>query len=46
MVEPKGAEVLIETRLPYLNTEERRWVLYSTELPSRYEVLDDTEGVA
>lgn len=44
MVVPKGAEVLLETRLPYLNAEQRRWVLYSTGLPSGYEVLDDVEG--
>lgn len=44
MVVPKGAEVLLETRLPYLNATQRRWVLYSTGLPSGYPVLDDAEG--
>lgn len=44
MVVPKGAEVLIETRFPYLNEQQRRWVLFSTGLPSGYEFLDDTEG--
>lgn len=44
MVVPKGAEVLLETRFPYLDAEQRRWVLYSTGLPSGYEFLDDTEG--
>ncbi|PZD94023.1 phosphoesterase, partial [Paenibacillus sambharensis] len=44
MVVPKGAEVLIETRLPYLNGEQRRAVLATTGLPSGYPVLDDPEG--
>ncbi|HWT76991.1 MAG TPA: phosphatase PAP2 family protein [Mobilitalea sp.] len=44
MVVPKGAEVLLETRLPYLDTAQRRWVIYSTGLPSGYPVLDDAEG--
>jgi len=44
MVVPKGAEVLLETRLPYLDVTQRRWVLYSTGLPSGYPLLDDTEG--
>ena len=41
---PKGAEVLIESRLPYLDADERRWVLQSTGLPSGYALLDDDEG--
>lgn len=44
MVVPKGAEVLLETRFPYLSSSQRRWVLYSTGLPSGYVLLDDTEG--
>lgn len=44
MVVPKGAEVLLETRFPYLDGDQRRWVLYSTGLPSGYTLLDDTEG--
>jgi autotransporter-associated beta strand protein len=44
MVVPKGAEALIETRFPYLDDAQRRWVLYTTGLPSGYPVLDDTEG--
>ncbi len=44
MVVPKGAEALLETRLPYLDATQRRWVLYSTGLPSGYPVLDDAEG--
>jgi len=44
MVVPKGAEVLLETRFPYLDDAQRRWVLYTTGLPSGYPVLDDTEG--
>jgi len=41
---PKGAEVLLETRQPYLTADQRRWVIYSTELPSGYPLLDDAEG--
>ncbi|MFG6503068.1 phosphatase PAP2 family protein [Microbacterium sp. P05] len=41
---PKGAEVLIETRLPYLTAEQRRWVLQSTGLESGHALLDDAEG--
>lgn len=44
MVVPKGAEALLETRLPYLDATQRRWVLYSTGLTSGYPVLDDAEG--
>jgi len=44
MVVPKGAEVLLETRLPYLDSTQRRWVLATTGLPSGYPVLDDAEG--
>lgn len=44
VVVPKGAEVLLETRLPYLNDTQRRWVLATTGLPSGYPVLDDPEG--
>ncbi|MCZ8516440.1 S-layer homology domain-containing protein [Paenibacillus filicis] len=44
MAVPKGAEVLLETRLPYLDSTERRWVLATTGLPSGYPVLDDAEG--
>ena len=41
---PKGAEVLLETRLPYLDATQRRVVLKTTALPSGYPVLDDAEG--
>lgn len=44
MVVPKSAEVLLETRLPYLNGEQRRAVLATTGLPSGYPLLDDPEG--
>lgn len=43
-VVPKGAEVLLETRQPYLSDEQRREVLATTGLPSGYPVLDDPEG--
>ncbi|CAB3786441.1 hypothetical protein LMG28138_02223 [Pararobbsia alpina] len=43
-VVPKGAEVLLETRFPYLNANQRRVVLKTTELPSGYPVMDDAEG--
>jgi autotransporter-associated beta strand protein len=41
---PKGAEVLLETRLPYLSDAQRRVVLKTTALASGYPVLDDAEG--
>lgn len=41
---PKGAEVLLESRLPYLTADQRREVLYTTGLPSGYPILDDEEG--
>ncbi len=41
---PKGAEVLLETRLPYLSDMQRRVVLKTTALASGYPVLDDAEG--
>ncbi len=44
VVVPKGAEVLLETRLPYLDATQRRWVLATTGLPSGNPVLDDAEG--
>ncbi|WP_369393997.1 phosphatase PAP2 family protein [Streptomyces sp. CG1] len=40
---PKGAEVLLETRLPYLTAEQRREVLRTTGLPSGYVLLDGVE---
>ncbi|MDR7376809.1 autotransporter-associated beta strand protein [Rhodoferax ferrireducens] len=41
---PKGAEVLLETRLPYLSAEQRRVVLKTTAIASGYPLLDDAEG--
>jgi autotransporter-associated beta strand protein len=43
-VVPKGAETLLETRLPYLDAEQRRVVLKTTAIASGYPVLDDAEG--
>ena len=43
-VVPKGAEVMLETRLPYLSAEQRRVVLKTTAIASGYPVLDDPEG--
>ncbi|MEU6669608.1 phosphatase PAP2 family protein [Streptomyces sp. NPDC046727] len=40
---PKGAEVLLETRLPYLTAAQRREVLRTTGLPSGYVLLDGFE---
>ncbi len=40
---PKGAEVLLETRQPYLDAEQRRAVLRTTALPAGYVVLDGFE---
>jgi autotransporter-associated beta strand protein len=44
MLVAKGAEVLLESRLPYLDATQRRQVLYTTGLPSGYPLLDDAEG--
>lgn len=41
---PKGAEVLLETRLPYLTGEQRRAVLKTTAIGAGYPLLDDAEG--
>ncbi|GEO67221.1 phosphatase PAP2 family protein [Levilactobacillus spicheri] len=41
---PKGAEVLLETRLPYLSAKQRRVVLATTGFDSGYPVMDDAEG--
>ena len=44
MVVPKGAEVLLETRFPYLTKNQIRTVLYTTGISSGYPVCDDEEG--
>jgi autotransporter-associated beta strand protein len=41
---PKGAEVLLETRLPYLSAEQRRVVLKTTALDSGHPLGNDGEG--
>ena len=41
---PKGAEALIESRYPYLDDEQRRWLLHSTGIESGYPSNDDPEG--
>ena len=41
---PKGAEILLQTRFPYLSADQRRVVLKTTEMPSGYPVMDDAEG--
>lgn len=43
-VVPKGAEVLLETRFPYLSAAQRREVLRTTAVDSGYPLLDDDEG--
>lgn len=43
-VVPKGAEVLLETKLNYLSAEQRREVLRTTAIASGHAVTDDTEG--
>ncbi len=41
---PKGAEAILKSRFPYLTNNQRRQVLYTTELPSGYKILDKTNG--
>ncbi|MFC0397667.1 acid phosphatase [Paraburkholderia rhizosphaerae] len=43
-VVPKGAEVLLENRYPYLSPAQRRVVIKTTEFPSGFPVMDDAEG--
>ena len=43
-VVPKGAEVLLETRQPYLTADERREVLRTTAIDSGNALTDDVEG--
>jgi autotransporter-associated beta strand protein len=43
LVVPKGAEVLLETRLPYLDAGQRRDVLATTALKAGYALLDGPE---
>ncbi len=44
-VVPKGAEILLATRFPYLTQEQRRSVLATTQIPSGF-ALDDGSGWA
>jgi autotransporter-associated beta strand protein len=41
---PEGAETLLETKLPYLSSEQIRTVLYTTAVDSGYPVLDESNG--
>lgn len=41
---PKGAEILLETRLPYLSADQRRVVLKTTQIDSGYPLANDEEG--
>ncbi|MEZ0070254.1 autotransporter-associated beta strand protein [Streptacidiphilus sp. MAP12-20] len=43
MTVPQGAEVLLETRLPYLSADQRREVLRTTALPSGHPILEGPE---
>jgi autotransporter-associated beta strand protein len=43
MAVPEGAEVLLETRQPYLTADQRREVLRTTALPSGYAIIDGPE---
>ncbi|QMV12895.1 phosphatase PAP2 family protein [Vibrio spartinae] len=41
---PKGAEALLETRFPYLDSNQRRVVLATTEIDSNYPVINKSRG--
>jgi autotransporter-associated beta strand protein len=43
MVVPEGAEVLLETRQPYLTADQRREVLRTTALPAGHPLIDGPE---
>jgi len=41
---PEGAEALLASRQPYLSADQRRAVIYTTEVDSGYPILDSTNG--
>ncbi len=41
---PKGAEAILKSRFPYLTDNQRRTVIYTTEIPSGYKITDKTNG--
>ncbi|MZI96158.1 phosphatase PAP2 family protein [Vibrio sp. CAIM 722] len=41
---PKGAEVLLKSRQPYLTAAQRRAVLATTEIDSNYPVINESRG--
>ena len=41
---PKGAELLLQSRLPYLSAEQRRAVIATTQIDSGYPILDESNG--
>ncbi|MCL1073277.1 phosphatase PAP2 family protein [Shewanella dokdonensis] len=41
---PKGAEVLLKTRFPYLDANQRRQVLATTEIDANYPVINKSRG--
>ncbi len=43
-VVPKGAEAILKSRFPYLTDNQRRAVLYTTEIASGYKIIDKTNG--
>lgn len=43
-VVPKGAEAILKSRFPYLTDNQRRLVLYTTEITSGYKIIDKTNG--
>ncbi|BES73375.1 phosphatase PAP2 family protein [Marinobacter nanhaiticus D15-8W] len=41
---PKGAEILLKSRFPYLDGQQRRAVLATTEIASNYPVISESHG--
>ncbi len=41
---PKGAEVLLASRFPYLSADQRRAVLATTEIDSNYPIINKSRG--
>ncbi len=41
---PKGAEIILKSRFPYLTNNQRRQILYTTEIPAGYKISDKTNG--
>lgn len=44
VTQPKGSEVLLASRFPYLSDNQRHAVLATTEIESNYPIINDSRG--